>query len=148
MPAPDRATPTSERIAASIALDGLLIPYVLLYVMPFLPSVQLWWWTAVTLWCGNIVAGNIIGQSLGKRLLHIRVVRAGSGARPGLARGLVRTAVYVLTGGPIGLCALWVLIDQQRRGLHDLIAGTVVVADTPKTRPTGPLGGHAAAALG
>jgi uncharacterized RDD family membrane protein YckC len=125
-----QGSPTGDRVAAAIALDGLLIPYAMLYVLPFMPSMQVWWWSVLVLWCGNMVLGNITGQSLGKRLVHIRVVRAGSTAAPGLAQGLLRTAVYVLTGGPIGPRAFWALVGERGRGWHDLVAGTVVVRDT------------------
>jgi uncharacterized RDD family membrane protein YckC len=141
-----RTAPTGDRLAA-IALDSVLIPYVMLYAIPFMPSMQVWWWTMLMLWCGNIVTGNISGQSLGKRVLHIRVVRAGSGTAPGLTRGLMRTAVYVLTGGPIGLGAMWALADEHGRGWHDLIAGTAVISDSRQQPATRLRGGPAGAAL-
>jgi hypothetical protein len=83
---PGRTAPTSDRLAA-IALDGLLIPYVMLYAIPFLPSMQVWWWIMLVLWGGNIGAGYVAGQTLGKRLLHICSARAGRGSAPGSWRG-------------------------------------------------------------
>lgn len=47
-----------------------------------------------------------------------------------LLRGLVATLVYVLTLG-IGLIAsiIMVAVREDKRGLHDFIAGTEVVYD-------------------
>lgn len=69
--------------------------------------------------------------SLGKRLLGLRVV--GAGERPldlgrALARSLGYLASQVFTAG-----FLWALLDPNGRALHDLLAGSLVVADRPFT---------------
>jgi uncharacterized RDD family membrane protein YckC len=112
---------------AAAVIDAVLIPYAFMFVAPFTPSTGMWLWAMLAVWCGNIVAGNVTGHSLGKRLLHLRVVRAGGDDAPGLVRGLIRTTVYAATGGPIGLGALLALVEARGRGLHDLVAGTMVV---------------------
>jgi uncharacterized RDD family membrane protein YckC len=63
---------------------------------------------------------GLLGYSIGRRLLSIAVVRI-DGRRPvGIPRALLRSVLLCL--------ALPALInDQDRRGLHDLAAGTVVV---------------------
>ena len=73
------------------------------------------------------------GQTLGKKLAHVRVVSATTLRPPGLGRATMRWFVQLLAwatciGAPIlYLSPLW---DPARRGRgwHDLSAGTVVVA--------------------
>ena len=67
------------------------------------------------------------GQTPGSRLLRIRVCRADDGAvlRPG--RSLLRLAGITLAAIPLGAGFLPILVDARRRGLQDMLAGTVVV---------------------
>lgn len=67
------------------------------------------------------------GQTPGNRLLRIRVCRASDGGvlRPG--RALLRLAGLALAAVPLGAGFLPILVDDRRRGLHDMIAGTIVV---------------------
>ena len=71
---------------------------------------------------------TLTGQTLGMRVMGIRVVDAsGAPLRP--VRAVVRlggTALCVLTWGA-GF--LLVLVDDRRRGLQDIVAGTAVVRD-------------------
>lgn len=82
------------------------------------------------------------GQTPGMRLMQLRVVD-GSGSAPGLARSLVRLAGLALA---ILLCLagfLPALIDNRRRALPDLLAGTIVVNDQCARGSTGgPLDGE------
>jgi uncharacterized RDD family membrane protein YckC len=76
------------------------------------------------------------GQTPGNRILHIRVRRAppddaaGVAGEPGPlrpARALVRFAALLLAALPLFAGFLPILFDDRRRGLHDMLAGTVVV---------------------
>ncbi len=69
------------------------------------------------------------GQTVGQRVLAIQVIDR-YGRRPHPARILVRalTQVAGTSAGALGL--LWIAIDDQKRGLHDLLAGTYVVRST------------------
>jgi uncharacterized RDD family membrane protein YckC len=49
------------------------------------------------------------------------------GASVGLGSGFIRTAVWALMLAPAGLGFLTVLLNRDRRGLHDKLAGTRVV---------------------
>lgn len=76
----------------------------------------------------EVVLTGLFGQTLGKRLLGIKVVSEATGRPPGVARALVRFLVlwafWMLT------VAAFVMIctdKQRRRGLHDQAAGTVVI---------------------
>ena len=77
----------------------------------------------------------LTGQTLGMRVMGIRVVdHAGAPLRP--VRAVLRlggTALCVLTWD-IGF--LLVLVDDRRRGLQDILAGTAVVRDRDLTLPS------------
>jgi uncharacterized RDD family membrane protein YckC len=66
------------------------------------------------------------GQTPGMRLMHVRVVTA-RGAPLHLVRSLVRVGGLALAIIPLFAGFLPVLVDGRRRGLHDLLAGTVVL---------------------
>lgn len=63
------------------------------------------------------------GQSMGMRPWRLQVL-AGNGTPARLSALWLRYAVATLTPG---LCLLWCLLDRDRRGLHDLAAGTMLV---------------------
>lgn len=67
------------------------------------------------------------GQTPGNRLLRIRVCRADGGVlRP--RRALLRFAALILAAIPLFAGLLLILTDGRRRGLHDILAGSVVVS--------------------
>jgi uncharacterized RDD family membrane protein YckC len=73
----------------------------------------------------------VTGQTPGMRLMHVRVV-ARDGTPPSVARGLVRLGGLILAIIPLFAGFLPVLVDDRRRGLADMLAGTVVLyADRP-----------------
>lgn len=66
------------------------------------------------------------GQTPGSRVLQIRVCdRSGATIAPG--RALLRFGALLLAALPLFAGFLPILFDDRRRGLHDLLAGTVVV---------------------
>jgi uncharacterized RDD family membrane protein YckC len=75
------------------------------------------------------------GQSIGKRLMNIRIVKFDSRQPPGFVYGvLLRLWVNgILSGLPCGIGIVYTLVDllfifrEDRRCVHDLIAQTVVV---------------------
>jgi uncharacterized RDD family membrane protein YckC len=74
------------------------------------------------------------GQSMGKKVCHLRIVRAGDGGNPGFLRAvLVRSVLpYLLAwipclGSLFALANPLFIFGAQRRCLHDLMAGTRVV---------------------
>lgn len=66
------------------------------------------------------------GQTLGKRLVGIRVIDA-FGLPLGLGRSMLRTLALVPSAGLAGLGVLWIGFDRERRGVHDRLADTHVV---------------------
>ena len=72
------------------------------------------------------------GETPGMRLMALRVV-GGTGEPPRLGRSLVRLIGMILAAIPFFAGYALILIDDRRRGLQDMLAGTVVVY-APKSR--------------
>ncbi len=68
------------------------------------------------------------GRTLGQRLLRVRVVDR-HGRPPGPIAAIARVAAGALALLPVGLGALWMVFDFERRGLHDHVSGTWVVRE-------------------
>jgi uncharacterized RDD family membrane protein YckC len=76
----------------------------------------------------QIYLGGIVGQTLGKRWMGLRVITM-RGARPGAIRGILRYLALLLSVLPAGLGWVWCLFDRERRAAHDHLAGTYVIRD-------------------
>ena len=69
-----------------------------------------------------------LGQTLGKMLLGIKVVREDSGGVPGLGAGALRTVLRIIDGIFFYLVAfISVLASQKNKRLGDMVAHTLVV---------------------
>lgn len=88
-------------------------------LLVFLAVIEVgYYWVPTALW----------GQTLGKRLLGIKVVDA-EGEPPGWGQAAMRELVgKFLSGLSLGLGFLVALFHPKRRALHDLVGGTWVVA--------------------
>jgi uncharacterized RDD family membrane protein YckC len=73
-----------------------------------------------------IIFWILAGQTIGQYVLGVRVVRL-DGRRMGFWSSLLRWLGYQLCILTFGIGFLWVLVDDQRRGWHDLIARTCVI---------------------
>ena len=75
------------------------------------------------------LAVHLTGQTLGKRVLGLRVAYRMDGRSPSFPRALGRWAVRLLGIFPpfALLDAVWCLVDERGQCLHDKAAGTVVV---------------------
>jgi len=76
----------------------------------------------------QIYLGGILGQTAGKRLLHLRVI-SSRGSAPGPLLGCLRFVALLLSLLPVGLGWLWCLFDRERRALHDHLSGTYVIVE-------------------
>jgi uncharacterized RDD family membrane protein YckC len=86
--------------------------------------VAFWWTLVLATYFG--LFWTVTGQTPGMRLLRLRVVGPG-GEPPRLGRSLWRLVGLGLAIVPLFAGFLPVLIDRRRRGLHDFLAGTVVL---------------------
>jgi len=86
---------------------------VLLSYIPFVPLLffVLWAWR---------------GQSIGMMAARIEVTDR-DGEPLSVARALLRTVIWPLSMFPLALGAVPIPLDDERRALHDMIAGTVVL---------------------
>jgi uncharacterized RDD family membrane protein YckC len=71
---------------------------------------------------------SLTGQSLGQRVLKIRVVDA-SGNTPSVLRVALRLLGQAVALAPAALGWIWLAFDREKRGWHDHIARTYVVRD-------------------
>ncbi len=128
-----------SRLGASL-LDGLIfgigVGLLAVFMIPLLPRSIAWIVlaaAALTLVAWNLILLHRHGQSLGKRLVGVRIVRRdGSRASLGRIVGLriipVAILRYVPIIGPIlGLTDALLIFRDSRRCLHDDIADTAVV---------------------
>ena len=67
------------------------------------------------------------GQTFGKLLLGIQVV-SKDGERLTFGKAFLRYLGYLLSGIPASLGFIWVEFDKERRGWHDMLAGTYVIS--------------------
>jgi uncharacterized RDD family membrane protein YckC len=82
------------------------------------------WTVVVTVYFVGFWA--VAGQTPGMRLMALRVENdAGERPRPG--QSVRRWIGMVIAAIPFGAGFLTILVDDRRRGLHDMIGGTVVV---------------------
>ena len=67
------------------------------------------------------------GQTLGNRVMQIRVQDAATGGPMRARRALLRVLVLPLSALPLGAGFLLILVDGRRRALHDCLTGSTVV---------------------
>jgi uncharacterized RDD family membrane protein YckC len=90
-----------------------------------------------------VVAGYFVlfwtlaGETPGMRLMALRVSN-DAGDAPGLGQALRRLVGMVLAAIPFFAGYLPILFDDRRRGLHDMLAGTVVVYAPTSRVPASP----------
>lgn len=106
----------------SLTLSVISVPHEVNVVLAAIGGAAYVTWTVAyfaTFWATT-------GQTPGSRVLRIRVVPAEGGKlRP--RRALVRFAGLTLAAIPLFAGFLPILVDDRRRGLHDMLARTLVV---------------------
>jgi uncharacterized RDD family membrane protein YckC len=120
---------------------ALLLDNLLLYAVSALVGLQATSSTAVAnlrvvaelalTFCYFGYLNGVIGQTVGKRVMHIRCVDAETGEPIGFRRGLARYAVVALLGlafiVPAFIDGLWPLWDDRRQTWHDKAVRSLVV---------------------
>jgi uncharacterized RDD family membrane protein YckC len=134
---------------AAVFVDGLLLalPFVVSVAValavagvdaesddedPIWAAVLIGWlvWIIAPFVYYTVLHGRPRGQTLGKRLLGIRVV--GEDFQPigygrAFGRVLISTILWIACYVPGILDALWPLWDQKNQSLHDKVANSIVV---------------------
>jgi uncharacterized RDD family membrane protein YckC len=124
-------------VAVGLALSVLPLPESLDPVLVSLGAL------AYLLWSTGyfVVFWSSTGETPGDRLMRIRVCMADGGASPPPLRAVVRLGALVLAALPLFAGFLTILVDDRRRGLHDMIAGTVVIG-VPEEAPASDVSGR------
>jgi uncharacterized RDD family membrane protein YckC len=123
---PQRATFGMRALAAAIDFVLLNIVGYLFYVAVGVVLGQLLGFVLGIGYFGYF-EGSPSGQTIGKRLVQIRVVDVETGGPIGTSRALVRYVGRIISTLVLLLGYLWMLWDPERQTWHDKIAGTVVV---------------------
>jgi len=63
----------------------------------------------------------------GKMFLNAKVVDAKTGHNLSVGQSIIRYLGYIISAIPFGLGFIWALFDQQNRGWHDMLAGSIVI---------------------
>ncbi len=63
----------------------------------------------------------------GKMIFNARIVDAETLKKPSVGRYILRYIGYFPSGLVLGLGIIWVAFDKQKRGWHDMMAGTIVI---------------------
>jgi uncharacterized RDD family membrane protein YckC len=66
------------------------------------------------------------GQTIGSKLLNLRVVRT-DGSDLAISQALIRYVGFFISGLVLGIGFIWAAFDPNKQGWHDKIAGTYVV---------------------
>ena len=116
-----------QRVGAQI-LDGLIlaIPEIILLVL--LDTAVAYALTLLISFAYYVYfEGGPTGQTIGKRVLGIRVIDLTGGRSIGYARALLRAVVEIFSAWVIALGYLWMLWDREKQTWHDKAANSVVV---------------------
>jgi len=71
--------------------------------------------------------GSPSGQTIGKKVMNIRVIDAATGGPLGYGRAALRYVGRIASSIPCALGYFWMLWDKDKQTWHDKIATTVVV---------------------
>lgn len=71
--------------------------------------------------------GSPAGQTVGKKVLNIRVIDFATGGPLGFGKAAIRYVGRYISGLPLLLGYFWMLWDKENQTWHDKIATTVVV---------------------
>jgi uncharacterized RDD family membrane protein YckC len=67
------------------------------------------------------------GQTVGFKVMHLRVVRAHDGGPLSGGQAIGRLFGYIVSAFVFYLGFIWILFDEKRQGWHDKLANTVVI---------------------
>ena len=103
-----------------IAFIGVAVESVLLTVLGYLIAI------GVAIW-NIIIKQGQTGQSVGKGVLGIKIIREQDGQVQGIGMNFVRQLAHILDSLPCNLGYLWPLWDQKKQTFADKVMQTVVV---------------------
>lgn len=96
-----------------LSLFGGIIESVLAYIISIVYFIGFWAW---------------LGQTPGKAALGVKIVRL-DGTNIGIGTAILRFIGYIVSSIVLCIGFLVIAFHGQKRGLHDLIAGTLVIIE-------------------
>ncbi|MFC6020593.1 RDD family protein [Plantactinospora solaniradicis] len=119
---PSNPTPSLARRFGALSIDWVLCLLATnLFTDPFRDN----WAPVLTLIVVYGFFAGLFAQTPGMRICRLRCVSYADGGRIGILRGLLRGAL-------LGLVVPALIMDENRRGLHDRAVGSIIVA-VPKS---------------
>ncbi len=104
----------SNAQGAAVAIFGSA--FILLYLIAIVVTFGYW----IYFWGSS-------GQTLGMRLLRLRVVDANTGAPIGYGRATIRLLMTFVNTWACYVGWIWVAFDARKQGWHDKVANSVVI---------------------
>jgi uncharacterized RDD family membrane protein YckC len=95
--------------------------------LPTTGSVIAFTFVLIAICVAYFIIGELLGRTIGKRFVGLRVVRGSSWRRPGLSVGTLRALSKLVTIASLGIGYVAMERDHERRSLHDHIARTFVI---------------------
>lgn len=87
-------------------------------------------------WCYFIVGWGLLGTTPGKWAFGLRIIDYHQRCPIGPARAALRLAAYAVSSVTFEWGHLLIVLRQDRRALHDILAGTRVVRRSPRRSRT------------
>lgn len=134
----DNANASQRFIAIFIDLTVILLASGLFWLSTFMMGVgvsehhifQLL--IALTIAIGIIyltVTVTLVSRTFGMMFVGTHVINNNNGAHPSIFQAALRGVGYMLCIALLGLGFGWIIFDREKRGLHDIVSGTLVVRD-------------------
>ncbi len=129
--APPGLTGVTPRASFGVRLGALLIDgvvgWVLIAILSQISDVL--GFLAGVAWIAYYIyfEGTPSGQTVGKKVLNIRVVDVATGGSIDFGRSTARNLMRIVSGIPCWLGYFWMLWDPNRQTWHDKVANTTVV---------------------
>lgn len=109
----------------------LLLPFVIMGgdwfsmsgLIAFIPT------CAIVMFIYLTAAVGFYGRTVGMRLFSLELVDADENEYPSLHQAAVNSAVYLLSLAFAGAGFLTVLFNEEKRALHDIVSGTIMVKE-------------------
>lgn len=77
-----------------------------------------------------VVTQALCGKTFGMMITNTRVVSLETGEDLSIQQSLIRTVGYFASLVPALLGFIWIAFNSPRRGLHDILSGSIVIRDT------------------
>lgn len=129
------------RVGAAL-IDTILILIIILPILTAIYGSSYWLSESYVLGFWDFILGYLLpaiaviifwvykSATPGKMATKLTIVDAKTGGEPSTGQFVIRYFGYYLAMLPLFLGIIWVGIDKRKQGLHDKLAGTVVLRNT------------------